>query len=182
MNLAKNCIHANDQVYELLKATNSIRYVVMSSPFGQYVNDGASVLVRDGRITMGHDIAFDYMKMTLKRIKSLGLEPVVFSPTPQNGQNIARCLSRAVFFEKQKNVCDFTLSDSEVVQAKVWEFLRKVEQVNKVVWLKDGICGDERCSGAVNDVLIYRDGGHLSAEGSAYVGKKMNFYKMLEVR
>jgi hypothetical protein len=36
--------------------------------------------------------------------------------------------------------------------------------VNKAVWLEDGICGDERCSGTMNNALIYRDDGHLSGE------------------
>ena len=40
--------------------------------------------------------------------------------------------------------------------------------------LEEAICVDTLCDTMDGKVLIYRDSGHLSAEGSAYIGQKMS--------
>ncbi len=177
---SERCMRTNDQVFDYLKSKPSVTYVVMSSPFGQYVGKDATVLTKQGRVIAGSQVSYDAMAATIKRIYELGKVPVVFSPAPQNGENIARCLTKAAFFDADNSVCDVRLSDSHIKQAEVYNFLEKVEKLTPVVWLTEGLCSSDSCRASFNDVFVYRDDEHLSHEGSSYLGKKMDFYSRLK--
>jgi peptidoglycan/LPS O-acetylase OafA/YrhL len=173
------CIESNDHVYKLLQNSPNIKYVVMSSPFRQYVEEDANVLTRDGDILNGTDVSYDYMSKTLNRIKALGKIPVIFSPTPENGHDIGRCLTKAEQFGKDSSVCDFNIEEAKIRQNSVYEFLEKISTISSVVLLHEGICIEGKCKASINNIFIYRDSGHLSHEGSALIGKRMNFYGLL---
>jgi len=72
------------------------------------------------------------------------------------------------------------LSDSIARQYAVFDFIKNIESDTSVVWLQDFLCTSGICKTSVNDILLYRDHEHLSHEGSAYLGKEMNFYSRLE--
>ena len=59
------------------------------------------------------------------------------------------------------------------------DFLREVERDAKVIWLADSICPKGQCNAGVGNVMVYRDSGHLSREGSAFVGRQMNLYQAI---
>jgi peptidoglycan/LPS O-acetylase OafA/YrhL len=176
----RKCIESNDHVYKLLQNSPNIRYVVMSSSFIQYVGDEANVLTRDGDVLNGTDVSYDYMNKTLSRIKALGKIPVIFSPTPKNGHNIGRCLIKAEQFGKDSSVCDFELEEAKIKQNPVYNFLEKISNISSVVMLHEGICIEGKCKSSINNIIIYRDSGHLSHEGSALIGKRMSFYGLLQ--
>lgn len=176
---SEKCLSVNDRVYDYLKNTPSIKYVVLSSPFGQFVGDDATVLNKDGVVLKGGDVALQSMLVTISKIRSVGKIPVVFSPTPQNGENIGRCLMKATYFGLDSSLCDVKLSDSLVRQANVWDFLSDLKEHVTVVNLADFLCEDDLCSASMENVFIYRDDGHLSHEGSAYLGKRFDFYGIL---
>jgi len=177
---AAKCIQVNDRVFEFLRNSPSIKYVVMSSPFRQYVDPHATVMTRDGRIVPGAEVAFEAMRRTLERIRQLGKTPVVFSPTPGNGHDIGRCLMRATLFNVPHSACDIDAADSASRQARVHEFLRAVQTLAAVVWLHEGMCAEGVCRAARDGVFLYRDDGHLSHEGSAYLGRRMGFHGLLQ--
>ncbi len=55
-----------------------------------------------------------------------------------------------------------------------------MEKENHVIWLNDGLCIADVCKASFEGVFLYRDSGHLSREGSAYLGKRMELHKRLE--
>jgi peptidoglycan/LPS O-acetylase OafA/YrhL len=173
---AKECIETNDQVLSFLTNSKSIKYVVLGSHFGQYIENDAKILLRDGSIVSAAHRANQYMLDTLRHITALGVTPVVFAPTPQNGNNIGQCLLKAKFFNLPSELCDFDLSEANKKQEKVIDFLKRVSESYKVIWLSDEICRSGRCKAAIGDTLIYRDTDHLSDEGSALIGRRMDFY------
>ena len=174
------CIEANDKIFDYIHKSSSIKYVVLSSPFTQYVGVGAKVLQRNGEIVSGQVVAAAAMIETIQRIKAIGKIPVLFSPPPRNGDDIGGCLKKTIFFGKDKAFCDVLITHSTQRYREVWSFLREVEKHATVVWLSDYLCSSNSCKASVGDVLIFRDNGHLSYEGSAFLGKQMNFYGRLE--
>jgi peptidoglycan/LPS O-acetylase OafA/YrhL len=174
---AVGCLAFNDRVFEWLRQNKSVKYVVLSSPFGQFVDKNARVMRRSGEVVSGSEVSMGYFKTTLDRIKSLGVTPVVFSPTPQNGTDMGRCSVKVAFFHLRQDLCAFDLAVATARQQPVVEFLQRIEQEVKVVWLFDGICTHGTCVASQDNIFIYRDDGHLSIEGSAYMGKKINFYE-----
>jgi peptidoglycan/LPS O-acetylase OafA/YrhL len=173
------CIESNDRVKELLKNKTSLKYAVLSSPFDGYVGEGAQILTRDGKLISGEQNSYTYFEKTLEEIKSHGIKPIVVSPTPKNGNNIGDCLLKASLFNVEKSRCNFQLAISEQRNQKVNELLRKVELNYNVIWLSNGVCPDGTCNVFMDKVFIYRDGGHLSHDGSAFIGKKMDFYHLI---
>ncbi len=176
---AANCIATNDKVQALLRQQPSIRYVVLGSAFVQYIGPGARLMNRDGSIVEGATHAFDAFDKTLQTLQAMGKVPVVVSPVPSRGSNIGRCLLKAERFDLPASSCDFPEAEALVHQKALNDFLVRIGRNHKVVFLADGICEGGICRASVGDTLVYRDGGHLSREGSAHVGRKMNLYGLL---
>ena len=177
---SEKCIAINDKVFDYLKSNPNIKYVVMSSLFAQVVNTDAKVLTRKGNIVAGGKMSLEAMQHTILQIKDIKRIPVIFSPTPQNGKNIGNCLVKTTFLKKDKKLCDFEYSEATALQTKVFSFLKEIEKKENVVWLSDFLCPSNSCETSSNNILIYRDTQHLSHEGSAYLGKKMNFYNKVQ--
>jgi peptidoglycan/LPS O-acetylase OafA/YrhL len=169
-----DCIKDNDQVFEYMKQSKTLKYVVMSSPFTQYVNDDSQILLRNGTIISGKDNSLEYFKETLRNIERLGITPVIVSPPPENGEDIGRCLSRAVYFNEDTSLCDFRLGDSIAYQQNIIRLLSILEKEVKVIWLADVICENDICHASSGGTFIYGSGGHLSDEGSVLVWRRLN--------
>jgi peptidoglycan/LPS O-acetylase OafA/YrhL len=176
---AEKCILSNSNVLSYLKNTSSIKYVVLSSPFESIVNDEATVLTKEGKVLLGKNVALKAMKDTIRTIQDLGKIPIVFSPPPQNGENLGGCLKKATLFSEDSSVCDFNYSEALSRQSNVWNFLKKIETDVIVVNLAEFLCKENICSASKEGIFIYNDRGHLSQEGSAYLGKKMDFYQLI---
>jgi peptidoglycan/LPS O-acetylase OafA/YrhL len=176
---AEKCLENNDKVLTYLKDTPSINFIVLSSPFDRFVNDESTVLTKDGRVLQGNDVALKAMKDTIRVIKDLDKIPIVFSPPPQNGQNLGNCLKKASLFGESPSACDFNYFESRTQQANVWRFLKEIEEQVIVINLTDFLCSENICRASQDGIFIYRDAGHLSQEGSAYLGKRMDFFQQI---
>jgi peptidoglycan/LPS O-acetylase OafA/YrhL len=175
---AKNCLDGNDFVIKMLEKNKSIKYVVLSSP--AFFIGQKNLVTREGIKELSDKEVEAYFVATLEKIKKLGVIPVIFSPPPRNGSDIGQCLLKAEIKNVDKSVCDFPLSESEEYQKPIKNMLRRLSSNYQVIWLEDGVCKDGICTASIDDKLIYRDTGHLSYEGSALLGNKMNFYDLLK--
>ena len=172
----ERCIRNNAGVLELIRKTPSIKYVVLSSRFDQYFNDRNGVLLPDLSVSKDLGIIARALSATLQTLRELGVTPVIFSPTPGIDRDLGRCVTRALFLGGSVDACSFNLSEQGGARNDVMRMLRQIESEVTVVWLSDGLCVNERCQTLVGDVIVFRDEGHLSYEGSAYLGGAMRFY------
>lgn len=168
---AKACIENNDKIFKYIKAQKSLHFVVLSSPFAQYVDSNALIRLRSGEVVGGERVAYGFFFNTLEQLYNAGVIPVVVSPTPQNGDNIGKCLLKTAMLNKPLEVCNFNLEEVYNKYNKVIEFLKWVDKDFDVRWLIDPICEDGVCRAAFGDTLIFRDSGHLSHEGSKFMGE-----------
>jgi hypothetical protein len=116
---------------------------------------------------------------TMDEIRQLDITPIVFSSTPQNGTDIGQCLAKTIWNRLETSICDFTLQETTLNSQKVAHLLTLVASHHKVIDLSRMICETGICKTQVQNVWIYRDAGHLSQEGSEYLGKKYNFYRLI---
>lgn len=175
---AEECHAFNDAVREWLRANRTVKYAVLSSPFFQYMEDGQ--LLIDGRLyDASAELAAEQLNRTLNELKAMGITPVVVSPTPQNGNDIGQCLAKAEFFGEDEGVCNFGRQEMTARSRAVYGFLTTLATTNEVIFLSDGICDGETCQASIDGTFIYRDKGHLSYEGSAFLGRRMGFYRRL---
>lgn len=74
---------------------------------------------------------------------------------------------RSLFFKSEEGLCDFTPDMS----LRNFKLLRMIEDDVAIYWLNNDFCQNGRYDVMQNGVFIYRDAGHLSKEGSAYLGE-----------
>lgn len=177
---AKECIEANDKVMSMMRSTPSIKYVVIASPF-ERLADGGSIVLRDGEVIKDGSAQFTKLfKDTIAQVKDAGKTPVVVAPPVKNRSNdIGYCLMKSELVGAELSSCDFKLDAMPGVQRKVYRTLGEIAENTKVLWITNLTCKDGSCSASEDGTLFYRDKGHLSYEGSAYLGKKYNFYKQI---
>ena len=176
----KDCLEFNANVRSWLENNNTIKYAVLASPFHQYLSPNSKLLSRDGQVFPADtELVVKQFEKTLNELRQFGITTKVFSPPPATGFDLGRCLANAEWRGMNLEACDFEVSEISEARLSVYEFLKSVNNTHSVVFLSDLICQNNRCITHLDKNFIYRDKGHFSQEGSAAVGKKYDFYKMI---
>jgi peptidoglycan/LPS O-acetylase OafA/YrhL len=171
---ARKCLAFQEAAKAYIAATPSIRYAVVSSPFVAYTADGRVLFDGHGKVPAGVAVARLHLQETLDWLRSRGITPVVFRPPPVDGRNIGICLARAVWLGIAGDRCDLRVTDVGSFNPNVSRLLDGLAV--KEVDMGDFLCDDRYCKAHAGDVMIYRDAGHLTYEGSRYIGEHMAFY------
>ncbi|MFT6098304.1 MAG: hypothetical protein ACJAYF_000840, partial [Arenicella sp.] len=118
-------------------------------------------------------------EVVLGKLASKGIAAVIVSePARPPGANIV-CAASAVKFGRDTKPCNFLLSQTSDAQVSARKMLKVIARQHKVIWLDELICREDDCFTVLDGTPIYTNGGHLSREGSALIGKKLNLYKLL---
>ena len=76
--------------------------------------------------------------------------------------------------------CNFEIERSNEYLAMMRKYLGELEDEYQVIRVADEICDQEICRVLIDGTIIYNDDrGHLSHEGSALIGERMNFYELI---
>jgi len=175
---AVKCIAFTESVRDWLNGNNSAKYIVLSSPFGQYLKESNQLFDGANVFETSEDLIFNEFLKTLKELERLGLQPVIFSPPPSTGNDLGACLVKASYLSNL-NECDFKTREIDSLRIRVYKLLMRVSAEYPVVWLDKFICEGAWCKSHINSTYIYRDKGHLSHEGSAEIGMQEDFYKLI---
>ncbi len=181
---AKGCLDFNQHVQQWLKKNDSVKYVVLSSPFSQYLSEGSEVLFANGKRALANSalITTEFVN-TLEALVSMGIKPIVFSPPPANGTNLGRCLTRADWQKKALDVCNFSKDNMLEIRTTAYKFLNQIKDQYHIVRLDDYLCKEQECSTHIDSTYLFRDEGHFSYEGITLLGKKYRFYdRIIEKR
>ncbi len=168
---AKECLAHNQYAMELITNSPEISSVIMASSFLVYLTEeGSYKFIVDGRIVPKNpEILFRYLAQTVKKLKAAGKSVIVVAPPPRAGFNVGACLEREdrkLFFLRAG--CDFRYEDHLAYSAKITEMLSRLETEAgvQVVWPEAALCESGWCRSRINGVYVYRDGGHLTVDGS----------------
>lgn len=112
------------------------------------------------------DYVAELLTETVREIRNTGARVLIVSPTPASGWDVGQCLMRSVYFAMDELSCDFALE----TDTEPFLLLKEVQDEVPVYWLYEDFCNDGVCDVMQDGVFIYRDGGHLSKEGSAFLG------------
>jgi hypothetical protein len=195
---AENCLAFNQSVFNWVAATPSIEVIVMSSPFNKFSkmsNQNGEVVLHSLEIIDGKLIdrdpsisgAIEAMQRTVEKLRKLGKHIVIVAPPPKADFNIGRCLERKakgmlIFGTNAENNCNVPIDTYHEKQSSVLEFLKRVENEVKVpvVYFDEILCSENSCLTSIEDVGLYRDGGHLSYDGSRIIAQKMDLGSLLQ--
>jgi hypothetical protein len=177
---ALDCIRFNDAVLTLLKTLPEVEIVLIASPFAAPVSKGGRMLVRRGEgfeeQATSSAVAIEGIKALVDQVRAMGKRVVVVAPPPSSGVNIGECLERKargrVILGKYSN-CEIPVSDHVAHRSRTLQMLSQLrhDASVEVVSFNDALCDDRFCKTHVDNTFIYRDGGHLSVEGSEVVAR-----------
>lgn len=182
---AKNCLGFNESVIKYLAQTESVKTVVLSSPFNVVVdNENFQLLKRNPQnqneyllVEAGVEAAAAGLKTTIDQLKGMGKAVVVIAPPPQADFDVGRCLVRLDSQLPTVGVtagCKISADAYHRHSAPVLHLLKalsKMADVN-VIDFDAFLCRDEFCDTYIDEVLIYRDHGHFSYDGSVLIAEK----------
>ncbi len=147
-----DCREFNRRALATILGSPSITRVLVSSRFHDLV---------DARNAASFEAA-------IRRLTAAGKNVTIIGPTPSNGVDFGKCFVRhgADFAS-----CDFARRSIERRHGEIVARLAEIAARSgaEFVDLTDAICAGAVCRASVGGTLIYRDGGHLSREGSRYL-------------
>jgi peptidoglycan/LPS O-acetylase OafA/YrhL len=176
---AMRCMRFNDSVLEYLARTPSIRVVVLSSVFTQfYEADARGLIAKDHEIYSRPFSKADFpdaLRETIRKIRALGKQVVVYGPTPSAGADTALCLIRrelGLLTAGPYRNCEMPSRAAIAYRAPITEDLKQVSKLSGATFedLVGLLCRNDMCRTSVGDTWLFRDGGHFSVEGSERLG------------
>jgi len=174
--MANECIAFNKQVSEYIRDNSNLRYVIVSSRLDQLYNPESSIVREKNEPKSIAEATIE----TLTMAQTAGVEVVFVGPTPSNDLDLGRCLAISLFQTTALEECDFPIQDI-LMSGSVKSLLNQISKEFQVIDLQKIICHDRVCHASIDGVLLYRDGGHLSVEGSSYIGTKTRFIEVENV-
>jgi predicted Fe-S protein YdhL (DUF1289 family) len=175
----EGCLRFNDEVFAWLAGADTIRTVVLSSNLHILTNelrrpDGSTVPVE------GAEAAVRIALLdTVKKIRALGKDVVMVSPTPTTGSDVGQCLAAADLAGTDSAACNFPLAEIAPVNRNAFGFLEGLAGHVPQVVLTDLICPEGICLARRGDTFIFRDTGHLAIEGAEWLGRTYRFDRLL---
>ena len=141
---------------------------------------GPNRILADGRIhTPSTELAADHLARTIASIRKLGRKVVMMAPVPSGSFDVALCAEREDRRQLTRGAtpdCTIDRASSMARQARVREVLQIVQERTGAPILDLGkrLCATFACAARIDGVVLYRDAAHLSAEGSALLGRKFS--------
>lgn len=171
------CLEHNRRVFDWLSAQSSYEYVVLASPFRL----GPQLMTAQGMVEGNAEIYLLHLRRTVELLRAQGFKPIIIAPAPAPSYNAGRCWARMAV-HKQERYCDFPYQDAGKGTHETEALMEAASEFAPVLYLRDLICPGGHCSATIDGFPVYRDGGHLSAQGSRALGAKHHLSRMVRER
>ena len=167
----QSCIAFNDAALSWILGQDSVKTVVISSPFdhakaGLFTRDGAVIPDREAR----QAALAARLDRLAQELAASGKRLVIVSPPPRTGLDLGLCHLRNRLMGAAPNTCDFPQNTDHTHNPLPRDLLQRLETRVPVIWLEDLLCQDGICRTSLDGIPVYRDPGHLSVAGSTRLG------------
>ncbi len=180
---SRECVAFNDSVLDAIEAMPSVRYVLISSPFGQvFVHDRQS-LYYDGAVHPFSDVGEAAFARGLERLKAAGKIPIILAPTPHAPFDAGRCNERMMEGKAimGRSGCDIPLSVALFEERGIGSLIDDLGANSgvKVHSPAAVLCDDQVCRTREGRQILYVDNGHLTREGARIVVRELGLRETL---
>jgi peptidoglycan/LPS O-acetylase OafA/YrhL len=169
----QSCLAFNDAALSWILSDEAVRTVIISSPFDQAAR---TIYRRDGTVirdeAAGRAAVMKALVALSAQLADAGKRLVIVGPPPASRANLGVCYLRRRAMSLDDHACDFTVAAAAATNLSAKALLAELAPVIPVVRLEDLICDDEMCRASAGRGSVYRDGGHLSIDGSAWLGRQ----------
>lgn len=183
---AERCMQFNHSVVEYLRGDSSIDTVILSSALTAYVDGAAWHLIfgpgggGDERPSNPGDAA-RAMTATVAQLRAMGKKVVLIAPPPVADFNVGGCVER---YRTGRLVlgategCGISEAGYRSRRKEVLAALDAIEAQGTPVLRFDALlCDGQVCRTEMDGVLLYRDAGHFTYQGSALVAQRMGLMR-----
>lgn len=175
---AEDCALRNSKILDYVISSPSIRLVVMGSPFGDLSGRGMAYFEGEGITDSSHEKVATKLRKTLEALRAAGKTAVLVAPPARNGTDIGNCLAMSEFMGRDLDNCNFRLPPERLNgdAPGTYRNLRAFKDMATLLWLPELTCEmDGRCRSHADGVYLYKDTGHLSVDGAAWLGEQFGF-------
>jgi len=179
---ARRCMAFNDSVFRYLTGEPAIETVVIGSTFrGLTMRSPWQALVRSEtndfkREKIAKDLSTKVLLETVKALREAGKRVIIFAPPPASRVDPSECIERKVrgLTMFSRTTCSISREHDLKMYGQVMDILRTVasEADVEVIDPREWMCDEQACETIEDDIPLYRDATHLSAVGSAYLGRR----------
>lgn len=192
---AERCIAFNASVVTYLAEADSVTTVVLSSPFqATFDKTRFRLLKLDEQREGGYQLidadmteAIAALGRTIETIRALGKRVVVVAPPPSGGFDVGRCVERlesGLLNIGATDDCRISTEAYQRARGDVLDFLSRLRQSLDVdvISFDSYLCDSKACKTYIDGTFIYRDGGHLSHEGSVFLANAVSLIDQVQRR
>lgn len=185
---AERCMAFNRSVLDWLRGADSVKWVVLSSYWLQYVDNGQYQLrerisgTQPKTTAVNPTLALAGLQRTVQQIRAMGKKVVLVAPPPGSKFDIGACLQRQaegrISFGAPDD-CAIDLRQYHRSRAAILDLLQRVpaEVGVEVLRFDPYLCDSRRCVTALGDTFVYRDAGHLSYAGSTLLAQRADLFR-----
>ena len=161
-----DCHEFYEKAMLTITKSSQIKTIIISSPFNE--------LISSERLRS--------FEKTLATLSNANKTVIIVGPTPFNGDDFGKC------FLKNRHIkeiisCNFSQKSIPEQYFRVRENLKFLADKYSFDYidLYSLLCNTNECVTRYEDILIYRDAGHLSIEGSRYLFTKIKDGNLLRI-
>ena len=193
---AESCLKFNADVFRYIENTKSIRVVILSSPFKQYLKpvDGKHHWLGLRQIDGGFvkqepslERIVEAMTETIVKIRSLGREVIIVAPPPAGGFNVGTCTERRaqgkIVYGAPTGDCTIPLELYKSTYSPTQDLLRRMEDEAgvTVVYFDPVLCDEFKCSNTIEGIPVYVDSGHLTHDASVLLMRRLQIAQVISM-
>ena len=187
---AQDCLIFNESVRDYIQNDRRHDIIILSSPWNRMIDEQVVMKNIDGAIVKeritDNEIIASFQKMA-KLSRDTGKKIILVAPPPTAKFNIAKCLEQAKHaILSRYDDCSLTPKLRATSDKKVRQLLQRVSnEADIAVFYFDGyLCknlgkSNEKCIVTIDDIPLYSDEEHFSAQGSKIIGQHINLADIL---
>lgn len=180
---SRDCMAFHAAALRWLLDAPSVRTVFVASPWTTFAARGASWLVdAQGRQSQDAAVAMQDLLAAAQQLQQRGKQVIIVGTPPGSGRDNGHCLKAVIRAGGALETCNFPRSESDGTQRRsANEVVQALGAMLPVLDVRDLICDGNNCLASRSpDLFIFGSGGHLSREGSAYLGRQPQFQAKLQ--
>lgn len=168
---AHSCITHNERSLEYIVSNSSIKYVVLSSALTQYLSENTFLMEGETLKRNSLELFEGALQRTISLLEASGKKVIFASPPPATGKDYFQCHIRQEYaLPLLAESCDIDLPQTSVLDEKAIA-LQLIEDRVDILSIEQLMCKERQCKTKKSDIILYKDTGHLSVDGSKNVLK-----------
>lgn len=167
------CTRYQETVLDFVNRNPNLKVAVLSAAWSRYATAETNRLAKPAGPPERRTFA-EFARSTVELFRKRGIKVLIIGQVPHFETFSLNCLATAARSKTEDVACTIPRAAVDRHLAASQKVFREIAQADPGVTFLDMVkllCTEQRCSAFKDDVLVYRDRGHLNGIGSAYLAR-----------